>query len=307
MLVLEIANFVEFACRVASPTKKNNKSPSVSFGTSSCQGLQPYTEGGFFVSRWIMARIRTIKPEFPQSESMGRVSRESRLCFIMLWTIADDLGRLRGNSRMLASLLYPYDIDAGKRIDGWLDELEKEKCILRYKSDSGDSYIAILNWSQHQKIDKPSKSKIPGPDSETLARIREDSRDIEEPPRGVVGGSKDQGEDQGSSICTEPETDSMPLAEHGFLLADGSIWRPTVAKMHEWQAAFPVMDIDGQMRLAGQWLKDNPAKRKTERGMTRFLFSWLERAQNSNRALPLFQQPQQPARISPHKNIPRFS
>ena len=87
-----------------------------------------------------MARIRTIKPEFPHSESMGRVSRESRLCFIMLWTIADDAGRLRGNSRMLASLLYPYDFDAGKLIDRWLTELEQEKCLIRY-SIEGDTSI----------------------------------------------------------------------------------------------------------------------------------------------------------------------
>jgi len=50
---------------------------------------------------------------------MGRISREARLCFIMLWTVADDAGRLRGNSRMLASLLYPYDNDATKRMEGW--------------------------------------------------------------------------------------------------------------------------------------------------------------------------------------------
>ena len=80
-----------------------------------------------------MARIRTIKPEFPQSESMGRVSREARLCFILLWTICDDSGRTRASSRMLASLLYPYDEDAGKRIDGWLEELESENCIVRYE------------------------------------------------------------------------------------------------------------------------------------------------------------------------------
>lgn len=260
-----------------------------------------------------MARIRTIKPEFPQSESMGRVSRESRLCFILLWTIADDLGRLRGNSRMLASLLYPYDMDAGKRIDSWLDELEKEKCIVRYKSDSGDHYIAILNWLQHQKIDKPSKSKIPGPDSIGFARIREDSREFGDDSRTFVVGSKDQGEDQGrdqgSSICTEPEADSMldePLADHGFILPNGTLWRPTVAKVQEWQSTFPNMDIDAQLRLAAQWLKDNPARRKTERGMHRFLFSWLEKAQNSNRALPLLQQPQ-PAKPNPYGNCPRYS
>ena len=254
-----------------------------------------------------MARIRTIKPEFPQSESMGRVTREARLCFILLWTIADDSGRLRGNSRMLASLLYPYDIDAGKKIDGWLDELESEKCILRYQSDSKDHYIAILNWHSHQKIDKPSKSKIPEPDSRAFANIREDSREVDEDSRSVVGGSKDQGEDQGSLICTEPQGDSMPLADHGFTLSDGSLWRPTVSKVHEWQATFPVMDLDAQLRLAGQWLKDNPAKRKTERGMHRFLFAWLERAQNNNKGLPLFQPSQQPKRPDPYGNCPRYS
>lgn len=254
-----------------------------------------------------MARIRTIKPEFPQSESMGRVTREARLCFILLWTIADDSGRLRGNSRMLASLLYPYDIDAGKKIDGWLDELELERCILRYQSDSKDHYIAILNWQSHQKIDKPSKSKIPEPDSRAFANIREDSREVDEDSRSVVGGSKDQGEDQGSLICTEPQGDSMQLADHGFTLSDGSLWRPAVSKVREWQATFPVMDLDAQLRLAGQWLKDNPVKRKTQRGMHRFLFAWLERAQNSNKALPLFQPNQQPKRPDPYGNCPRYS
>jgi hypothetical protein len=123
-----------------------------------------------------MARIRTIKPEFPQSESMGRVTREARLLFLLLFTLADDEGRLRGNSRMLASLLYPYDLDAGGLIDSWMDELESEGCILRYKAAS-DSYVLICKWLTHQKIDKPSKSKLPPPeeDSRGFERIREDS------------------------------------------------------------------------------------------------------------------------------------
>ena len=108
--------------------------------------------------------------------------------------------------------------------------------------------------------------------------------------------------------CPKPaKADPGPLADHGFTLSNGSLWRPTVAKVHEWQATFPVMDLDAQLRLAGQWLKDNPAKRKTERGMHRFLFAWLERAQNSNKALPLFQPNQQPKRPDPYGNCPRYS
>ena len=107
-----------------------------------------------------MARIRSIKPEFPQSESMGRVSRDARLLFVQMWTLADDAGRLRGNSRMLASLLFPYDDDAPGLIDQWIVELETENCVVRYVA-GGQTYIQICNWLIHQKIDKPSQSKIP--------------------------------------------------------------------------------------------------------------------------------------------------
>jgi len=121
-----------------------------------------------------VARIRTIKPEFPQSESMGRISRDARLMFIQMWPLADDSGRLRGNSRMLASLLVPYDDDAPSLIDGWIAELEQEGCIVRYLAD-GQTYVEICNWLIHQKIDKPSQSKIPAFDesSRILANPRE--------------------------------------------------------------------------------------------------------------------------------------
>jgi hypothetical protein len=134
-----------------------------------------------------VARIRSIKPEFPQSESMGNVSRDARLTFIQLWTIADDEGRLRGNSRMLASLLFPYDDDAPGLIDGWLKELEDEGCIVRYTSGK-QNYIQLCNWLVHQKIDKPSKSKIPPFD--------ESSRIVAKPLEvSSEEGIKDQGEE----------------------------------------------------------------------------------------------------------------
>ncbi len=132
-----------------------------------------------------MARIRTIKPEFPHSESMGRVSRDARLLFIQLWTICDDAGRTRGNSRMLASLLFPYDDDAPKLICTWLGELEREGCIVSYRAE-GSTYIEIANWLNHQKIDKPSTSKIPA--------FCESSRILANP---LERSSVDQGVDQG--------------------------------------------------------------------------------------------------------------
>jgi hypothetical protein len=141
-----------------------------------------------------MARIRTIKPEFPQSESMGRVSRDARLLFVELWTICDDAGRTRAASRMLASLLFPYDDDAPALIDGWLGELEAEGCIVRYAID-GTTYLQIAKWLSHQKIDKPSPSRFPQfeESSRIVAKPRECSSEDLGPRTVDLGMDQDLG------------------------------------------------------------------------------------------------------------------
>lgn len=121
-----------------------------------------------------MARIRTIKPELPQSETIGGLSRDARLLFIQLFTIADDAGRARAASRLLASLLYPYDDDATGLIDEWLSELEAKRVIRRYEVD-GSQYLEIVKWLEHQKIDRPSASRLPA-FVEGSSSAREDSR-----------------------------------------------------------------------------------------------------------------------------------
>ena len=168
-----------------------------------------------------MARIRSIKPEFTQSESMGRVSREARLLFILLWTICDDAGRTRAASRMLASILYPFDADAGKRIEGWLEELEGEHCIVRYEVD-GSNYLQVRNRLIHQKIDRPSASRIPPFDesSRVLATPREESTDTR---RGIGSGS---GSGSGSGKERKGE-DQEERTEDGPVVRVFEYWRET--------------------------------------------------------------------------------
>jgi hypothetical protein len=77
---------------------------------------------------------------------------------------------------MLASLLYPYDDDARALIDGWLGELEAGDHIRRYEVD-GSQYLEVAKWLDHQKIDKPSKSRLPEfvEGSRIVAKVREAS------------------------------------------------------------------------------------------------------------------------------------
>jgi len=50
-----------------------------------------------------------------------------------------------------------------------------------------------------------------------------------------------------------------------------------------WVIAYPGVIHLTEYRVAAEWLKANPTKRKTRRGMRRFLNGWLDRAQNSPR------------------------
>ena len=191
-----------------------------------------------------MARIRTIKPEFPHSESMGRVSRDARLLFVMLFTIVDDEGRARAATRMLASLLFPYDDDANAHLAGWLAELEGENCVELYEVD-GNAYLRIANWSAHQRIDKPSRSRLPAPPAkpdELSARPREASA-----PEGKgVEGKGEEG--NGPYLSDPPSEDADPCDFEIF-------W-----------TEYPTDSVMSKKRALEQWEKLSPAEREAARG-----------------------------------------
>ena len=56
---------------------------------------------------------------------------------------------------------------------------------------------------------------------------------------------------------------------------DWPLYRSKVAELAE---TFPGIDIEAEARKARQWLRDNPDRRKTPRGMPRFLSGWMSRA-----------------------------
>ena len=58
-------------------------------------------------------------------------------------------------------------------------------------------------------------------------------------------------------------------------------WSLTQTKLDEWQGTYATIDVLGRCKVALQWIKDNPSKRKTARGMPRFLSAWMERDSNN--------------------------
>lgn len=77
---------------------------------------------------------------------------------------------------------------------------------------------------------------------------------------------------------SEDNTDS---AEQ-FKCTDGFYSIPP-ALYSDFCAAFGAPTVDRELTLARLWVETNPAKRKTRRGMGRFLNAWLCRAQGEKR------------------------
>jgi hypothetical protein len=113
-----------------------------------------------------MARIRSIRPEFWKSEAIACHDFFTRLTFIGLWSYVDDNGVGIDNWRLIAAELYPLEEDfarVSREVRECLARLADTGRILRYTVD-GKRYIAVVNWSEHQKIDRPGKARYPGPD-----------------------------------------------------------------------------------------------------------------------------------------------
>jgi len=153
-----------------------------------------------------VGRIRSIKPELPQSATLGRVSRDGRLCFVLLFTLADDEGRMRGEPALVASLLFPYDQDARERMPEWLQELQSVGAIRWYQAQ-GQSYVQIVKWADHQRVEKPKPSAFPPPPDDSgivPGRVADESPTLpvlvadESPtlPGRVAVGREGKGRDQ---------------------------------------------------------------------------------------------------------------
>ena len=123
-----------------------------------------------------MARTRSIKPEFWSDEKLARLSRDARLTFVGLWSVSDDYGVAKGHPAWLRSQLFPYDEELKlSQFKKWLDEIECIGIIIPF-TENDESYYYIRHFSDHQKVDHPSKLRNPEPPSDILARFSRESR-----------------------------------------------------------------------------------------------------------------------------------
>lgn len=104
--------------------------------------------------------------------------------------------------------------------------------------------------------------------------------------------SETQCAEDGPAVSTPAAALSQPpkpLAEEVETFpCDGmaGIYTLRADQVSEWQKVFPHLDVAAECKKAGLWLKANPERRKTAKGMPKFLLAWLNRCQDNRRTAP---------------------
>lgn len=154
-----------------------------------------------------MARIRTIKPTFFRDHTIAELGLSARLTFIGLWTYVDDAGRGLDDPRLVKGDLWQLDDKhTVKKVDADLDELARAGRIERYTA-GGRRYLRVVNWSNHQRINRPTESTIPASLSERSGRLPVPPGDDSRGERNKEG--KGKGSDVSGSL-NEPADTTLP-------------------------------------------------------------------------------------------------
>ena len=141
-------------------------------------------------------------------------------------------------------------VEVDKRI--WLLNEQETLPFIKYTQNSG---FSENNESFSEK--NPSKSEI--------YAIKESK----------VNKSKEK-----NIYCTEPEKPPSAPPVITLPLNDKTDYGITQDEVDHWKELYPAVDVMAELRKMKGWCEGNPAKRKTRRGIARFVNAWLAKEQD---------------------------
>lgn len=103
-----------------------------------------------------------------QNEAFSKLSDKAKILYIGTITLADDEGRLKANSLLLRSQVFPLDTAITEaEVRKWLNEIMRAKLATYYKIDN-QYFLQHPNWEKYQTLrkDRLKKSDIPTSDEE---------------------------------------------------------------------------------------------------------------------------------------------
>lgn len=155
--------------------------------------------------------------------------------------------------------------------------------------------IVIRHWKQHNYIQSDRYRKTKYLQERNCLELVENvyKLDTETEQTGYNLDTQDRlGKDRvrdsielGSTLCPEldkPTLDSPAQELSGILLPlnDKSFYDVPLDKIALWKETYPGVNVEQELKRMTAWLDANPTRRKTKRGITKFINGWLSREQD---------------------------
>jgi hypothetical protein len=199
----------------------------------------------------------------------------------LLVSHADDFGRLQGDA---FTVKHAIDPTSPRPIEDFALALNalQDVGLIRWYAVEPRRFIQIENFDPHQVgLHKRTSSVFPPP-PDPSGNVPEPAADFDlsgNVPSELKGTEPKGTKQNRTTASAEPKAGSTPtLIEFPTVGADGQCWPLSEAQRAEWAALFPGLDVLGECRAALAWLMANPGRRKTGRGMAKFLVGWLTRS-----------------------------
>ena len=149
-----------------------------------------------------------------------------------------------------------------RNVTGTLQELLDRNLVVFVDGRKGHT-IKVVNWDKRQFLSDNS--------TERVRKYREKTSGKNETLQKRFCNPTD--------TDTDTDTDTKTtIKPYKFILADGTTYKPDQKYLAELSRLYPSVDLDYQFSQMEAWCLSNPKKRKTRKGATRFINSWLSRA-----------------------------
>ena len=224
---------------------------------------------------------RILKESICSSEEIDSLSWFEEVLFYRLIVKCDDYGRYDGRLKFVKNSCFPLKDITEKDVEKALYKLSAVGLVRVYESQ-GRPYLQLVTWEQHQNI-RAKKSKYPAFD-ESCIQMYSSENDCSR--NSIQSESKSKSEsysdDCSEQITSEPPKLVPPPKPALITLqintgAEYEIYQEDVA---EWSELYPAVDVMQCLRNMKGWLLSNPAKRKTRKGIKRFITTWLQKEQD---------------------------
>jgi hypothetical protein len=118
---------------------------------------------------------RMIYAQLAENKEFASLTDKAQKTYIFLIVLADDDGRVKGDSDWLRIKIFPYDQKiTTDHVKSYIKEITKVGLITWYKADDGNYYISHPNWTKYQILrqDRKKNSNIPPPNDNQMTTKR---------------------------------------------------------------------------------------------------------------------------------------